>query len=63
MVSAAFFCLVLFCSHLVTASVAEPHQIDADPDPTYHFDADPDPYYLMQIRIMIFMCCGCGSGS
>jgi hypothetical protein len=27
----------------VIASVADPHHIDADPDPTYHFDAHPDP--------------------
>jgi hypothetical protein len=24
-------------------SIAEPHHIDADPDPACHFDADPDP--------------------
>ncbi len=50
------FYLVLYCSHLATASVAEPHQIDADPDPdpAYHCDADPDPdFYLMRIRILI----------
>jgi hypothetical protein len=26
-------------------SVADPHHIDADPDPTYHFGADPYPTY------------------
>jgi hypothetical protein len=24
-------------------SVADPHHVDADPDPAFHFDADPDP--------------------
>jgi hypothetical protein len=24
-------------------SVADPHHLDADPDPACHFDADPDP--------------------
>jgi len=24
-------------------SVADPHHLDADPDPAFHFDADPDP--------------------
>ncbi len=24
-------------------SFADPHNFDADPDPTFHFDADPDP--------------------
>jgi hypothetical protein len=24
-------------------SVADPHHVDADPDPACHFDADPDP--------------------
>jgi len=27
----------------VLISVADPHHIDADPDPAFHFDADPDP--------------------
>jgi hypothetical protein len=26
-------------------SVADPHHLDADPDPTFHFDADPDPAF------------------
>jgi hypothetical protein len=25
------------------SSVADPHHLDADPDPTFHFAADPDP--------------------
>ncbi len=29
----------------VSASVADPHQSDADPDPAFHFDADPDPTF------------------
>ncbi len=24
-------------------SVADPHHVDADPDPAFHFDTDPDP--------------------
>jgi hypothetical protein len=24
------------------ASVADPHHIDADPEPSFHFDSDPD---------------------
>jgi hypothetical protein len=37
-------------------SVADPHHVDADPDPTFHFDADPNAdqdldFYLMRIRI------------
>jgi hypothetical protein len=28
--------LYIFCS------VADPHHLDADPDPVFHFDADPD---------------------
>jgi hypothetical protein len=43
-------CQLGFVSH----SVADPHHVDADPDPTYHFDADPDPdFYLMRIRMRI----------
>jgi hypothetical protein len=26
-------------------SLADPHHIDADPDPAFHFDADPDPTF------------------
>ncbi len=25
------------------SSVADPHHVDADPDPAFHFDADADP--------------------
>ncbi len=46
-------------------SVADPHHIDADPDPdcpfdsdpdpACHFDADPDPAcHLMRIQILLF---------
>ncbi len=28
---------------IIWCSVADPHHIDADPDPTFHFDVDPDP--------------------
>jgi hypothetical protein len=27
----------------MSTSVADPHHIDANPDPACHFDADPDP--------------------
>ncbi len=58
--------------------MADPQHMDADLDPTYPFvvdpDADPDPsypfyadpgtdFYLMRIRILIFISCGCGPGS
>ncbi len=37
--------LKLFCS------VVDPHQGDADPDPTYHFGRDPDPdFSFMRTR-------------
>ncbi len=26
-------------------SVADPHHLDADPDPAFHFDGDPDPAF------------------
>ncbi len=26
-----------------TISVADPHHVDTDPNPTFHSDADPDP--------------------
>ncbi len=29
----------------LTASVADPHHIDADPDLAFHFDANPDPSF------------------
>ena len=29
----------------ITFSVADPHHVDADPDPDFHFDADPDPAF------------------
>ncbi len=47
------------CLH---ASVADPHHVDADPDPachfdvdpyldpTFHFDGDPDPHPSFQIK-------------
>jgi hypothetical protein len=28
---------------ILRGSVADPHHVDADPDPAFHFDADPDP--------------------
>ncbi len=34
--------LAVTLSNILT-SVADPHHIDADPDPARHFDADPDP--------------------
>ena len=27
------------------SSVADPHHLDADPDPAFHLDADPDPTF------------------
>jgi hypothetical protein len=27
------------------ASGADPHSLDADPDPAFHLDADPDPTF------------------
>jgi hypothetical protein len=27
------------------SSVADPHRVDADPDPTYYFDPNPDPTF------------------
>jgi len=27
---------------LALSHVADPHHLDADPDPAFHFDADPD---------------------
>jgi hypothetical protein len=30
-------------AYVPNGSVAVPHNLDADPDPTFHFDADPDP--------------------
>jgi len=29
----------------VQASVADPHHVDADPNPAFPFDADPDPTF------------------
>ncbi len=29
---------------LTFTSVADPHNVDADPDLVFHFDADPDPF-------------------
>ncbi len=29
----------------VESRVADPHHVDADPDPTYHFDTNPDPTF------------------
>jgi hypothetical protein len=29
----------------ISSSVADPHNLDADPDPAFHFDADPDPAF------------------
>ncbi len=29
-------------SGVIIHSVADPHQLDSDPDPACHFDADPD---------------------
>ncbi len=31
-----------FILELTIISVADPHHVDADPDPTFHSDADPD---------------------
>jgi hypothetical protein len=33
-------------------SVADPHHLDAnpDPDPASHFDADPDPTFHFDVR-------------
>ncbi len=40
------------CEH--RSSAADPHHLDADPDPTYYVDADPDSdFYLMRIRIRV----------
>ncbi len=30
-------------SFTVAYSVADPHHVDADPEPVCHFDVDPDP--------------------
>jgi hypothetical protein len=35
-------CCVMPCMY---TSVADPHHIDADPDPTFHPNADPDPAF------------------
>jgi hypothetical protein len=32
------------------SSVADPHHVDADPDPTFHFAADPGPDPSFQIK-------------
>jgi hypothetical protein len=36
------------------SSVADPHPLDADPDPTYHFDADlnadSEPDFLFDVH-------------
>ncbi len=38
-----------------TDSVADPHNFDMDPEPTFHLDGDLDPASpLMRIRILIF---------
>ncbi len=47
----------------VVAGVADPHHVDADPDPachfdadsdsTFHFAADPDPTFWIRVRILI----------
>jgi hypothetical protein len=37
---------------VTTASVADPHHVDVDPDLTYHFDADPD-FYSIRIQIQL----------
>ncbi len=42
----------------LAGSVADPHHVDADPDPTFHFDADPNPDPTFQ-----FDADQCGSGS
>ena len=36
----------------ITASVADPHHFDADPDPdpAFHFDADPDPAFSQDVK-------------
>jgi hypothetical protein len=31
---------------ILRGSVADPHHVDADPDPAFHFDADPDLTFL-----------------
>jgi hypothetical protein len=31
--------------HLLRGNVADPHHVDANPDPAFHFDADPDPTF------------------
>ncbi len=35
-------CIAVSTSRII---VADPHHIDADPDPAFHFDADPDPAF------------------
>jgi hypothetical protein len=37
---------------VVTASVADPQQVDADPDSACHFDADPDPSYQKMLKTL-----------
>jgi len=36
---------------LPLGSVADPHHVDADPDPAFHFDADPDLDPRIQILL------------
>jgi hypothetical protein len=31
--------IIIFIKNFLEPSVADPHHIDADPDPTFHFDA------------------------
>jgi hypothetical protein len=31
-------------------TVADPHLLNADPDPTFHFDADPDPSFQIKAK-------------
>jgi hypothetical protein len=59
----ALYCLRYLISNLAcvyTTSVADPHQLDADPDPACYFDGDPvaDPdsashFDTVQIRILL----------
>jgi hypothetical protein len=34
----------------LNSGVADPHNFDADPDPTCHFGADPDPDPSFQLK-------------
>jgi hypothetical protein len=38
----SFYTVSIVHFSLVTTGVADPHHVDADPDPAFHFDEDPD---------------------